>query len=432
MSLHVRCLLGMAVMVLGVAGSTGGSAALAASDVTVTARARWGDVPPGSWTPYLVTVRNEGGVDVEGEVVLAAQPEPGALPPAAPVAAGRRFRAPRGLETPQWPTYRSPVSVPGGSEKSLTAFGAVRGEADPLLLVPPTRQRPQLPVVRGIGGGAVVFGGERQGVQLEAQPWELRTVQTVSVGEGGADLEVKLRSSATSAISPGRVLGTVTNRGRSSIRQLRAHTQEGQAHLVEVLDPGQSKEVNAPILPFNRLEGDQPPEELVMATAASRAVTGPDQLPVVGLTELPTEPSAKEARRRVGVIVIAVPIEAADFIPPRSGGVRLISTSPSTATDSVSTADLRAPRGAGPLSIAYPVNLHLGDPAALKDAYEVYNWTKGRWRFMPPTPGQAGAVTPLEQDEVNDGLVRMRARTERPISIVNAQLVVTRSLPGPG
>jgi len=114
-------------------------------DVSVTAAPTWGDVSAGSWTPYTVTLHNAGGVDVEGEVVLVARPDPppkpGAPPPttspptpsppttAAVVAiGGRAVTSPRPAtqpvspERPVWPTYRSEVSLPAGSDKTLTVM----------------------------------------------------------------------------------------------------------------------------------------------------------------------------------------------------------------------------------------------------------------------------------------------------------------------
>jgi hypothetical protein len=90
-----------------------------------------------------VTVSNEGGVDLEGEVVLVPQPEP-APRPGAPTATatttttppsarsvlaigGRSVTAPppRGVTAPTvppWPTYRAPVSIPLGTQKTLTVM----------------------------------------------------------------------------------------------------------------------------------------------------------------------------------------------------------------------------------------------------------------------------------------------------------------------
>lgn len=136
------CLLAVGVLVLMILGSAmAGSSTEVNVDVTVVAEPRWGDAQAGSWAPYLVTVRNEGGVDVEGEVVLTPQPEPPPLPGAKPVEPTTSSTAPtflavedrivtatpprsglRSTTDPPWPTYRAPVSVPSGSEKTLTVM----------------------------------------------------------------------------------------------------------------------------------------------------------------------------------------------------------------------------------------------------------------------------------------------------------------------
>lgn len=56
----------------GVAGAQSGP-----SSVTVAASPRWGLSTPGSWTPYIVTARNDGDIDIEGELVLVPNGQPG-------------------------------------------------------------------------------------------------------------------------------------------------------------------------------------------------------------------------------------------------------------------------------------------------------------------------------------------------------------------
>jgi len=191
-------------------------------------------------------------------------------------------------------------------------------------------------------------------VSLAGRPWEPRTVQTAAVGEGTADLDANLRlTGATENMqrTPGGVHGTVFNRGRTTITQLRAQTQEGQAQLIDRLAPGETKTVDAPTVPFKSVPADehamlQPADDVVTYAAAGRALSKPDQVAVVGLTERPAERST----RHIGVVVITVPIQEADTMVAGSGGARPISASSSLfGTRSVSLADLRATPGAGPL-----------------------------------------------------------------------------------
>ncbi|MEJ7765133.1 MAG: hypothetical protein WKF86_06525, partial [Acidimicrobiales bacterium] len=130
------------VLVLGCVGVA--SSAGVATDVTLTAAPKWGDAPAGAWAPYSVTVRNDGGSDVEGEVVLTALPEPPPKPGARPTTAVTRSALsppptvlavgdhavttprPGGPVAPEkapvWPVYRAPLAVPAGSEKTLTVM----------------------------------------------------------------------------------------------------------------------------------------------------------------------------------------------------------------------------------------------------------------------------------------------------------------------
>ncbi|MEJ7764246.1 MAG: hypothetical protein WKF86_02005, partial [Acidimicrobiales bacterium] len=135
--------LGAAVLaVIVLVSGAGGLSAETSPGVSVVARPRWGDVSPSSWTPYSVTVGNESGVDVEGEVVLTAQPEPPAKPGAPPptvtttvptpptvlTVEGKVMTAPApsgpsgSTVVPAWPSYRVPVSVPAGTQKTLSAL----------------------------------------------------------------------------------------------------------------------------------------------------------------------------------------------------------------------------------------------------------------------------------------------------------------------
>lgn len=118
------------------------------SPLTIESAPRWGQVREGAWAPYVVTLRNEGLVDVEGEVVLAPVPQArrtDAEPGQAAVPVG--FAVPRGMDSSElvasadtgwttelaggaelgrgvWPTHRVPVALPAGGEKTLSLLVA--------------------------------------------------------------------------------------------------------------------------------------------------------------------------------------------------------------------------------------------------------------------------------------------------------------------
>jgi len=135
----IRVALAVGVVAVMVLGGQGPVAAEGDRGMTVTAGPRWGAVPFGSWTPYSVTVRNDGATNFEGEVVLVPEPEPPAKPGARPTrnaptsmtvrAIGSRVvTSPPPLgrgaarEAPPWPVYRTPVTVSVGTEKTLTVM----------------------------------------------------------------------------------------------------------------------------------------------------------------------------------------------------------------------------------------------------------------------------------------------------------------------
>jgi hypothetical protein len=72
-----------------------------ATDLTLTMAQRWRQVPsPGSWSPYLLTVRNAGTRNFSGDLVLVPNPIP---------------MGPAYFEPRSQPVYHGPVSVPAGT-----------------------------------------------------------------------------------------------------------------------------------------------------------------------------------------------------------------------------------------------------------------------------------------------------------------------------
>jgi len=337
--------------------------------------------------------------------------------------------------------HKLTLDVPSGMASTVftgrPVFDAVQGQDDLQLshfvsTPPPT---PQPTVARGVGGGAILFRGRRAVVRTAALPWELRTVQTVSLGKRGPDVEAKLRLTGASATSRGRLRGSVTNSGPAPIHGLWATTQEGQARLADVVAAGSTKVVDAPIVSALQAAADrrgvfESTEEAVMFAAAGRALTGPDQVALTAVTE-PAKKKQKAGNRRIGIVVMVVPLDEADTIMAGSGGARLISASALTGGESVSVADLQVPPGTGPLSIRYIVNPPtIAQPAPARLSYDVYSWVTGTWRNLPPAgrPDHSDVITPLDGAEVNHGLVRLRGRSESPFFwAATGQLLLTRS-----
>jgi len=298
---------------------------------------------------------------------------------------------------------------------------------------PPDEAGPQAPVARGPGGGTVLHGAEPPGVRLPAKPWELRTVQTLSITQDAPALDATLSLVRGSPRAPLRLTGAVTNLGRSPIHQIRAQIIEGEARLVDGLAPGETRRVDEPVIGFSSGSNlvPQQPEEVAMFAAGRLAFSGPGQVSLVGLTS-PALTSARASSSREGgrisIAVTTVALEATDTIPYRSGGARLVSISPAPGGGKVAVSDLDVPPGVGPLSVRYRSDVSIsGAPKPDRSSVEVYNWTTATWRTLPRTGVPIGtrpatfAETPLDPAEIADGLVRLRI-TNAP---AGAQLLLT-------
>jgi len=205
-----------------------------------------------------------------------------------------------------------------------------------------------------------------------------------------------------------------------------AQVQEGQARLPDVLDPGATTEVDAPIVTptvstvFQPWEPPVTAEELAMFASAGRAFTGPGQIALAGVTGRPGETGrpAGKADRHVSVVVTVVPLTGAETILAGTGGSRLVTAAqPEPDGRSLAVFDLTAPPEAGPLSIRYlagPPVPPVPNPPASSYLAEVYDWITGTWRTLPPSlpfPSEY-ADAPLDAGEVSSGLVRFRTRID--------------------
>lgn len=149
-SLAVAAVAGLAMCAsLGRAAAEPAPGGAVTPDVVVTAAPRWGPSQADRWTPYLITVKNDGPGTIAGEVVLVAdegavpdRPSPaaalsaalqfGATPPPAPRVAfawaigntevtDPRVSEPAPPPDPAaYPRYVTPIKVAAGSEKTIT------------------------------------------------------------------------------------------------------------------------------------------------------------------------------------------------------------------------------------------------------------------------------------------------------------------------
>lgn len=87
-------------------GAPAVNAHAADTGITLNLAQRWSaGAQQGAWTPYLATLRNDGGQDFTGDVILLPN-----LPSRNQVQGG------------SWPTYRARITVPKGGSRSITVF----------------------------------------------------------------------------------------------------------------------------------------------------------------------------------------------------------------------------------------------------------------------------------------------------------------------
>jgi len=292
---------------------------------------------------------------------------------------------------------------------------------------------PQPPLPPGLGQGSVQARGGSPGLRLPARPWALRTVQTLSVTGGGPAIEAALGVAGASKESPGRVTGKVTNRGSEPLRDLRAQIPAGQARLPARLAPGETAQVDAPILALTSSAGGtnattklaaSTPEDAAMFAVASRSFTAPGQIAIVGMAD-PTV--AKHGRAHPAVVVAVAGLTCADTVLAGSGGGRMVTASLSLGGTSYGAFDAAVPPGTGPLSLRYGAALSLpGQPPPPAASVEIYRWATGTWRSLPTTghPHVVWVDTPVDDAEVNNGLVRVRERIGPGGRLPGAQLLL--------
>jgi len=134
-----------------------------------------------------------------------------------------------------------------------------------------------------------------------------------------------------------------------------------------------------------------------MFAAGRLALSGPDQVSLVGVASpAPTTARASSNREgdRISIAITIVALEATDTVPFGSGGARLVSLSPAPGGGRVRVSDLDVPPGVGPLSVRYAAEIP-GRPKPERSSVEVYNWTTATWRTMLRT-GEATPTFPAD------------------------------------
>lgn len=345
---------------------------------------------------------------------------------AALAVAGLAGEARRGTDRRVVEVHRS---VPGGSDLTTSYLGfPARGRGDgplgstaavgaattvfvaPAVVTPPAPPGPS--AVGGAGGGRVSYAAGAAKATRQAEPGEIQNLQLLSLEPAaGLASRLSLVGAGAAGAGPNRIVGTVTNGSARPLRQLRVQRRDGAlARVAEEIGPGQTIQVDAPVVAATRGPAGSGlvarPEEMIMFAAAGETLLRDDQVAVVGLDQLnpaPASPEVAQPIQRVSVVVEVAALERSE--DPEVTGAQLVArvADPQGFGRPLAVYDLGGLPGLGSLSLVYMRSETLPVP-------EVYDWTTGTWRPAPTGKESGEGAVPLTPGEVNDGLVRIRAR----------------------
>ena len=244
-----------------------------------------------------------------------------------------------------------------------------------------------LPVPSGLGQGAddrVVTGANPVVSLRNVAIWSARDLKTDAGSRAGVAVEARLR------LENGRIAGTVSNRGRTTVRRLTLFATDGRtAILAALLAPGATLAVNAPLQAIAAPDAAAAPGDKVSTTmsAAAAMVSSPvtevqglagivDGLPgfrVDGL--LPT-------RSLLAAFALPVTLESVDALPAGWSAARVVASNGLSASP-VTIVDYQLPRMQTPGDL----KISAGNPSAVgslvlpgqRPKVEIYDWSTAGW-----------------------------------------------------
>jgi len=262
------------------------------------------------------------------------------------------------------------------------------------------------------GGGEIL---REPGVsELKRAGTKTPSLQTIAIDHGPAGLQADLGRIGPDTQSGGRLVGKVTNRGSRPLYRLRAQlsapNQGDQALLAEVLAPGATVDVDAPLkaparwcfLPDCPRVGSSArgrAENATMFAAAEQAVGRWEQVGLVALVDSPSAtPRPDGLSPPVRVVVQAASLR--EPYGPQFYGRRVALVVANSA--SVATYEVRVPRNpTGLLSLTSELNPDDQPPT------DLFDWESHAWHRL-------GIDRALRPSEYSNGIVRARVQSPAP------------------
>jgi len=319
--------------------------------------------------------------------------------------------------------------TPGGGVDVVSydaVFSPSRGDVV-VQLPPASLATTYLPVQSGLGQGSDdrVVTGLNPIVNLRnVAIWTSRDLKTEATARGTIAVEAHLR------IEKDRVVGTLSNRGRTAVRSLTLSATDGRtAALAALLAPGSTVAVNAPLRQVSIPSAGDPTCQTACAEGVGAAPSGDKAAAVMrsasGLVAAQAtgaqalagivdgQPglrigAAVPARSLVAAFAMPVAMESVDFLPAGWSAPRLVASNGLTGNP-VSIVDYELPSlpTSAQLKISAGNASPIGSPAApgQRPQVEIYDWSASAWSAV-----DLSHPFSLSAAERGPNLVRFRIR----------------------
>jgi hypothetical protein len=267
--------------------------------------------------------------------------------------------------------------------------------------------------------------------------WQMRTVQTLTVGHSNAAVDTSLRQ------ADAKFKGSIVNRGSIPLTDVRLVSSDGrQAFLAPVLAPGAVANVDADISylpgisspvvqrggppsgagPSDTVNPDRKQGTLDVAALSVQSRAGEyfliglvDPKPILEIT------AARPNHSAIAALIIPIRMDAVDQLA-NAAPARLIYSALQVPTNYLDVYDVDIPTGiSGQLLLQYSLpylNAASVQKGMSRGTVEVFDFSAGTWRQLdvPPATSVTTNKAALRAGETSAGLVRVRVKEATPNS----------------